>query len=117
MIGVDMPYEGQVGERYNTILRSFRGYRLTQVVGARSGQFEDGMIDVTYIYEKLPTGSTSGYDIPENDYYNYATNPSSSKYSRVTIPNTSVSSNNNLIVLLINLVMIISLGLYKKFAK
>ena len=46
-----------VGEKYTTEEKEFEGYIFSKVEGTTEGEYIDGEIEVTYIYEKEGTGS------------------------------------------------------------
>lgn len=46
-----------VGEKYKTEEKAFEGYIFSKVEGSANGEYIDGEIEVTYIYEKEGTGS------------------------------------------------------------
>ena len=124
MIGVNKYYEGKVGDPYETQIRNFRGYRLVQIVGARTGEFTNGKTEVTYIYEKNPTGSTTGEDIiitPTREIIKYLPNETgfttgSSKYSSVAIPNTGVSEKSIPYSIILLISSIFSIIMLKRIA-
>ena len=110
MIGVDKTQEGYVGESYETKLRKFRGYTFVQVVGAYAGEYKNGTIEVTYIYEKTEEegntpvdeqGTTiqpSGTTIIETDNKEF--------YNSLRIPNTGIPKENNINLLALIMILL-----------
>ena len=55
----DVIINGLVGDKYITASKDIFGYNLLKVIGEENGEFIDGNLVVTYVYEKIPMGSTN----------------------------------------------------------
>ena len=55
----DVIINGLVGDKYITASKDIFGYHLLKVIGEETGEFIDGELVVTYVYEKTPMGSTN----------------------------------------------------------
>ena len=116
MIGYDKSSEGKVNEDYETITRNFRGYELVQIVGKKAGKYQDGTIEVTYIYQKLETKPDTNPDeeINNNSKENAQGGTASVDYRKtytgneIKVPNTGLDYDNSIytyIIVLISFVL------------
>ena len=91
---------GEVESKYETVEKSFEYYQLNRVEGNTTGEYIDGVIEVTDYYEFV--GGTGGNDEPEEP-----TNPD--------FPVTGVETNNTLeFTLLFSLISLIGTIIIRK---
>ena len=83
VIANSVTLNGLVGEDYQTEEKEIEGYIFSKVEGNQEGQYIDGVIEVTYIYEKEGTGSVEP-DLP---------------------PQTMVDNNNIYITLITSIIL------------
>ena len=83
VIANSITLNGLVGEEYQTEEKEIEGYIFSKVEGNKEGQYIDGVIEVTYIYEKEGTGTVEP-DLP---------------------PQTMVDNNNIYITLITSIIL------------
>ena len=112
MIGYDKSSEGKVDEDYETTTRNFKGYELVQIVGKKTGKYQEGTIEVTYIYQKLDTKPEPIPSDKENEKENIIPQGGTASVdyrktytgNEIKVPNTGINYDNTVSTYLIALV-------------